>query len=145
MKQYLYSFSKWSRIYENLEDESSDNSGPSESLSMTFEESAEAFKSQLDSDIAGPDEFLDWIEVIFKIIDRSTAKAVIVDKLTAVMRDPKVAPKLIPIFKKIGSYPKHSPQARRAADLNARLITFTKDVKAKSAAAEERLRRLGLI
>ncbi len=138
MKNHVHSFSRFSRIYESLED-------PSEEprLDDLYKQSTEALMAEVSAGTADGFSFLKWIDTVCDIIDSTQMKGAIMSKAKAfINQNLKV---LHPMMKEVAQYPQGSANARHAAKIKSRFTNVTKEDTAKISRAEELQRKYGLM
>lgn len=138
MKNHIHSFSRFSRLYENAEDPSSEAS-----LENLYKQSTEAFMAEVKAGTADGLSFLKWIDTVCDIIDNTKMKGVVMNKAKGfISQNLKI---LMPMMKEVAKYPQGSANARQAAKIKARFTNVTKEDISKVSRAEELQRKYGLM
>lgn len=138
MKTHVHSFSRFNRIYENLEEPSGEAT-----LDDLFKESTEALMAEVNADTADGSSFLKWIDTVCDIIDRTRTKGMFVEKAKEfINRNITV---LHPMMKEVAQYPPGSAKAKEANRIKQRFANIAIENKEKLTRAEELQKKYGLL
>ena len=138
MKNHIHSFSRFSRIYEALDDSSEEGR-----LENLYKQSTEALMAEVSAGTADGFSFLKWIDTVCDIIDGTEMKGIVMSKAKGFINQNLKS--LHPMMKEIAQYPQGSANARNAAKIKARFTNVTKEDTAKISRAEELQRKYGLM
>ena len=136
MKNHVYSFSRFNRIYEMFDPEEESK------LDTLYKESSEAFMAALNAGTADAQTFLNWMDAVCDVIDNTQTKGFVYKKMQTFLIDN--TKKLIPIYRELAKYSPTSPMGRASAKAKKRLYDAARSDVSKRSRAEDLKKKYGL-
>jgi hypothetical protein len=142
VKSHIYSFSSFSRVYENIDTSEEDR------LTDLYTQATEALIAELKAGTADVSSYLKWIDTVCDVVENTKMKGLIIDMARKFHQDPDNIQIMWPIWTKMGQISEkrpNSPESREIARAKRRYSALTAEANVKRDRAEELQKKYGLL